>query len=308
MYIVSLTLIKLDGDVVEEFVRHTSRFVDELIVCDMSIDCGSEILGRLRDEGLPITITYAGPNDIIGPDHSLRVRQAFELTDADYVLPLDADEFLVVDSHADLEARLSKLPPEAYSRVPWTSYVPTPADDLDEPRLLARIRNRRLIETRPYYKSIVARSFAGDPSARIAIGAHEIEIAGGVLESPILDDLRIAHFPVRSLAQIRAKALLGWCSIVALGVEDHLELGHQYRGLFDKLRSSPNEWDISELYNAGLNYLGPGAVSDELVYDPIFPVERRFEGRVPNLIEVMAAHVRILSRAYRDLRPAGSLT
>jgi hypothetical protein len=52
-----ITTIKHDGDIIEEFVRHTSRFVDELYVYDnASLDSPLDTLNALQREGLPITV------------------------------------------------------------------------------------------------------------------------------------------------------------------------------------------------------------------------------------------------------------
>ena len=155
MNLTALALVKIDGDIIEEFVRHTLRFVDRLIVADnVSLDATGEILQALQAEGLPLKVWRL---EMIAERAGITTelaRRAFAETPCDYLLILDADEFVKTPSRAALEASLSSLPVGAHALVPWETYVPTRDDDPEERRVLARIRYRRRFESRPYSKVV----------------------------------------------------------------------------------------------------------------------------------------------------------
>ncbi len=120
MRIVGLARVKNEEDVIEEFVRYNLRFVDALFVVDnASFDGTGEILRALAGEGLALHILH---DETVGYRQSESMthfaRDIFAQTDADFLVVLDADEFLKVDTRDRLEAILGALPPGAHGRVP----------------------------------------------------------------------------------------------------------------------------------------------------------------------------------------------
>ncbi|MBV9278064.1 MAG: glycosyltransferase family 2 protein, partial [Candidatus Eremiobacteraeota bacterium] len=141
MKIVSLTRVKIDGDVIEEFVRHTARYVDELVIVDnTSPDATRRTILDLQAEGLPITLLEDDFIEMRLDTIESYARQVFARSSPDYLLPLDADEFLRAQSREILEARLTALPSPGYAKVCWVTYVPTKNEDRSEERILARMR------------------------------------------------------------------------------------------------------------------------------------------------------------------------
>lgn len=119
MKIASLTRVKIDGDIIEEFVRHTLRFVDRVVVVDNSSPDGThDTLCDLQREGLPVTVLADDHTEVRAELMTQYAQQAFALTDADYLLLLDADEFVHVSSRARLEDELGAIPPGAHALVP----------------------------------------------------------------------------------------------------------------------------------------------------------------------------------------------
>ena len=156
--------------------------------------------------------------------------------------------------------------------LPWFSYVPTPHDDANEPRVLDRIRYRRAVEGTPaHYKLALSRAFAAGGEFAIAQGNHAAHDARGAAPAAVLDDVGLAHFPVRSIAQIQGKALVGWCPYLAMG-HDSVGYGWHQRRLFHKLESSP-VCTQDDLYEIARRYTDEGASPDvPLTYDPLPPV------------------------------------
>lgn len=296
MDLTAVTLVKIDGDIIEEFVRHTLRFVDRVIVADnASLDTTRDILTQLQNEGLPLAVW---PLEMIAERTEIATelaRRAFAETPSDYILMLDADEFLKAPSRLELEAALTALPAGASALASWTTYVPTPADDLAQPRVLERIRHRRRTEAVPYSKLILPRAFAERPELTVAAGNHFVE--GGAMESVELDSIRIAHFPVRSIGQIQSKALLGWSQYLASGFDREGEIAYQWRQLYDRLMRDPH-WSSDDLLGIAWHYLDDDTADPELILDPIPPVACRYPPSIPDLLTAAMAYTRQLAGAY----------
>lgn len=104
-------MVRNEADVIEAFVRHHAELLDEHVVVDHgSSDGTTELLRSLANEGLPLTLRH---------ERSRVQRQNLILTrlmrrlaapgGADWVIPLDADEFLV-PLEGDVRGAFSELP------------------------------------------------------------------------------------------------------------------------------------------------------------------------------------------------------
>jgi Glycosyl transferase family 2 len=206
-------MVRNEADVIEAFVRHHAEVLDAMIVVDhCSSDGTDELLHALAAEGLPLSVRK---------EHSLVHRQDVILTalmreaatsgGADWVVPLDADEFLV-SREGDARDVLGTL---AYDRA-WTVdlhyYVPCPDDPVDD-NVLKRIRHRRVGESAWWTRKVIvpaARARSGRRS--LSQGSHGLVDArtGEVVPASFTDRLALAHFPVRSKHQLARKVLGGW--------------------------------------------------------------------------------------------------
>src|SRR5262249_40485645 len=128
MKIVAVACVRDEIDIIEAFVRHTLGWVDHLAVLDNgSTDGTSAGLEALRAEGLPLDVV-SDPTP--GKYQSRRITRlmrevALGRYGADWVLPLDADEFVCVPGGGLL------IPPETPLDRPlqlaWRTYVPAEA-------------------------------------------------------------------------------------------------------------------------------------------------------------------------------------
>jgi hypothetical protein len=312
MKLVALTRVKIDGDIIEEFVRHTLQYVDELFVVDnLSPDDTREILFALQDEGLPLRVFEDEHVEVLAELTTGYTREAFALTGADYVLLLDADEFLRVPSRAALEAALEALPAGAHGTVPWQTYVPLKDDDegrgrngkrqAGEDRSVLRRFPYRLVRENPqHFKVIVSRAFASVAGATITPGSHDVTLPDGTpAQKEQLRGVELAHFPVRSLPQIQTKALLGWSAFVAAGLEFETVIARQWRRLYEGLRANPHETE-RELHRSASMYFG-GEPRAKVVYDPLTPVGLRFSPRPRSVLKIAIEFIHQLTRAYAQL-------
>lgn len=218
MKVTAISMVRNESDVIEAFVRHHAELVDELIVIDhCSTDGTGELLETLAAEGLPLSLRH---------ERSLVHRQNVVLTalmreaasgGSDWIVPLDADEFLVAPD-GDVRSELRALPRDRSSSVELRLYVPCPDDPEDEVNVLRRIRHRRVGESTPWTrKVIVPAARARDRRSALSQGSHELvdERTGKGVPASFTDRLVLAHFPVRSARQLARKVLGGWPAHIA---------------------------------------------------------------------------------------------
>lgn len=218
MRLVAFSTVRNEADVVEVFVRYHAPLLDRhVVVCHLSQDGSLDLLRRLRDEGVPLELREI--SDAVFRQSLVATALMRELAEQEpgaWILPLDADEFIVDGDPRDV---LAGLPRDRPVTLPWRTYVPTPQDDATERHLLRRVRQRREPEVPLQHKVFVASELAAQRSVRLSIGAHKL-LAGrrDELVDPIpAGPLALAHFPVRSDAQFRTKVLANWPGIRAQG-------------------------------------------------------------------------------------------
>src|SRR5688572_1537748 len=143
MRLIGVAMVRNEADIVEAFVRHNLRLLDHLVVVDhSSSDSTAEILRRLRDEGLPLTVGLDASIEFHqGRVLSAAMRQALERYEADFGFALDADEFVVTGSRASLERELDRIPPDGIGYLRWSLHVPDPATR-DDAHPFERMRMR----------------------------------------------------------------------------------------------------------------------------------------------------------------------
>ncbi|MBU0766913.1 glycosyltransferase family 2 protein [Patescibacteria group bacterium] len=260
--IVAITWARNEEDIIESFVRHNAPFVSRMIIIlHRTEDSSLSILNRLKEEGLNIEIRQ---------DQSVAHRQSGALTDLmrglmveekpDWILPLDADEFLC----GDLVGELKKVPAGQVVLLPWRTYIPTPDDDSCEISVLNRIAHCRAEEIPQYYKILIPQSLASDPNAVIPLGSHRL--CGVDADEYKEHGLSLAHFPVRSEKQLRNKILKGWESHLANPDRNPGEI-YQWEELVGRCRD-PKSINKEELRDIALNYAYNGETTN-LKLNPI---------------------------------------
>jgi hypothetical protein len=307
--LVGVAMAKNEADIVESFVRHNLRHLDRLVVIDhQSTDATGEILMRLRDEGLPLTV---------GLDRSLAFNQAERMTqalrqaitqfDADAVFALDADEMLVTSSRDALEAAVAAIPSEQIGMLPWDLYLANDANDArtaeDPPTVTASVERLSSAATSPFArltervvdarmtqcKVVVTREFASNPALHVSPGNHWVarvhaDRAPELVQSIRFDTIRLAHLPFRSVEQVTQKIVLGhFAHRLAYGKrQDMAHVNWHWRHVYARIheRALTND-DLSTL--ALQAYLGgkPFEHADETAavetrHDPLPPVELRY--------------------------------
>src|ERR671933_1923591 len=128
MRLVAFSTVRNEADVVELFVRYHAPLLDRhVVVVHLSQDASLDLLLRLRDEGVPLELREI--SDAVFRQSVVATALMRELAEQEpgaWILPLDADEFVV---GGDLRRVLEGLPRDRPVALPWRTYVPTPQDD-----------------------------------------------------------------------------------------------------------------------------------------------------------------------------------
>lgn len=275
MRLVGVAMVRNEADIIEAFVRTNLVMLDTLyIVAHRCTDGTAEILQAMYREGLQIRVMDLA-EEAFRQEHytNLATRAAFRDEKADFVFPLDADEFVRATSRAALEASLVRLPREALGAMPWINYVPT-AEDRPSPHPLMRMERR--IRMSPieklrldYAKVAVGRWFESLPAARIQEGGHAVFDRGRQLPAFQCHGVTLAHFPVRSHDQLAMKAVLGWLALLLRGHEvESSGIAKHWRTLFARLkeRGTLTEEDFRTFL---ATYLPPESRANEPILDPL---------------------------------------
>jgi hypothetical protein len=234
MKICICTQLKNDSDVVESYCRYQLTYADHLIITDdRSVDNTVDIINALIAEGLPITLIQVPHNIPVRTEPDLSFAQTmYDLAiikmKMDWVLPLDADEFLFCSDGRNPREELEALSTDVEYRLFWrtsvyrqdpidsTVFLPTYFDDYRDP----------LFEF--FSKALLSRHLAIQKGARPARGKHSLEMHGVPVPVVKHGRLFIAHFPLRSIAHAIVKITNGWQKYQYYGTWDGTGIQWKY--------------------------------------------------------------------------------
>lgn len=270
MRIVSITLLRNEEDIVEAFVRYHCQFFDQMILVDHgSTDETLHILQTLKKEGLPLTIRL---ETRFGHLQSEVMTKLMHELNADWIIPIDADEFLRSDKN--IREILSGISCDCVQKILSYVYVPTGEDDQEESNIFKRIQHRRTVESIHSASVLIPRRIAADRGNSIAQGNHSVRQEGEEIQAHFCNELSLAHFPYRTALQTRKKIITGWPRTVASFGQDTI-LAFHWREIFLDLLQG-RKITYKDLEGLALQYPRIGKEDEEqtLVHDPFpFPEE-----------------------------------
>jgi Glycosyl transferase family 2 len=293
MKLAAVTTVRNECDIIEAFARHNAAFFDRLYILDhRSTDATPRILSNLDEEGLPLTLSHADEAVFYqGPMMTQLIKRTLEDRDWDFVLPLDADEFIHAPNRAELEAVLSGLDEATVGLSNLVNYIPTANDDEDELDVLRRIVHRT--RTIPDISCKIGKvSIPGaiikQPGFSLNEGHHGVCVDGKPVAERRLDGLSLAHFPVRSAEQFIMRAIL--CRLSwSLRSDYDPSWGWHYATFIEQLKAKPavTAADLTEaalLYVDIYNESGQTPHQKVLAFEPVTPAYGRL--RFTDLIDV----------------------
>lgn len=223
--IVSISMVKNEADIIESCARHALRFSDALIVCDHhSSDATRDILSKLQSEGLPVYIeSYDGESYDQSEITTALMNRAISEFDADIIVPIDADEFIIADGGTsdDIRKLLGSLATDAIYYMDWIDYALIEPETETDKYLLSR-GCKKNASPKNLPKIIIGRLAAERNNLIVQQGNHSV-IPGdaaknnGYDESMMkkIDAIHSAHFPYRTKNQESSKNLCMWLSNMA---------------------------------------------------------------------------------------------
>jgi hypothetical protein len=228
MKLIAVSRVKNEIDIIEAFVRHHARHFDKLIILDDgSTDGTYDMLQCLRDAGLPQVLLREAS---VGYEQSRYMTRLLHVAaqqfGADWVAPLDADEFVELPEGTTLAALLAARD-AAPVALRWSNFVwPSEGDTDHELNPVLRLR-RRMPAYRLLTKTLVPAALMGQGHIELTQGNHAVLCNGREVPATPLDSVALCHFPIRSLAQYAAKIAVGYLQYSATARWDRL-LGRHY--------------------------------------------------------------------------------
>lgn len=211
MKLYSFTTVKDEEDVIESFVRYNMNILDGMVISDNgSTDDTLDILYKLKKEGYNI--------DIIEDDQPFReqdtknrlLKYTVNKYKPDIIFPLDADEFIATTKGCNPREIIEELQHDRIYLYNMEHYVLTSDDISDNQFIPDRITHiRKLSSNYNYYKKCFIPIEVFNKSEMIlAMGGHDADYVNGEeIKKEKLNDLFLAHYPVRSVAQYTNKAI-----------------------------------------------------------------------------------------------------
>ena len=241
MRLLGAAQVRNEADIVEAFVRHNLTVLDGLVVVDHgSVDGTPDILRRLIGEGLPVFLGHeTAPEFDQQVMRNRLVRHVFASSDADWVFPIDADEFIKTPARSVLEDALTERTLATDVSMEWHTYVPRFDAQAD---LLTLLRSARRVrdEGHGLRKVAVSRTFAARSDLFLTKGQHRVESSSDSTPRPRTllpaDIVSLAHVPVRSARQFTAKVAVSWLANLRTPRREHNESIHM-REAYEYLRS-----------------------------------------------------------------------
>lgn len=245
MKIFSISRIKNEEDIIESFIRYHLNFLDGMVIIeDYSNDETYNILQKLKSENLPIHIHRNSKQPI--PQQEV-INNAFNIALNDFtpdvIVPLDCDEFLVCKDGGNPRDVLEKLSSDKYYQVFWRTYLP----DLEEKSFslnqLKTIRDPFLDDRS---KIIIPTGLTEEYDIVLTAGSHSLEDKDIPFEE--LDELRIAHIPVRNKNQCISKEVNSWLNNISYYYKDPRASWHQNE-MFKLLKDTNGNLTDEQLFD-----------------------------------------------------------
>lgn len=279
MECIAISFIRNESEVIESFVRYHLKIVDKMYLANhRSIDNTEEILVNLKNEGLPIEIFQVNSHRYCQGEVTTKLLKK-AAQEADWIVPLDADEFITPNTI--FRDTLKSLSKDCTHFIRWKNYFPSEQEDPQEINILKKFQFRSNIIDPNQHKVIVPSDLVKKYNVNFPQGNHEVYHdgedlntkrfkRGKVLPYEIIKDLYLAHFPIRSLKQLKSKIYAGWLSQVAnhnetpgkLTEDKELPSWYHWKKIYNKFKEN-EKVTLDEFFSLYIRHF------DELIHDPL---------------------------------------
>ena len=272
MKVFSISMIKNEADIIESFIRYHQSIFDGMVILDNgSTDNTLPIIQKLQAEGYAIYL-YQDKNTEYNQDEKMSklLSITFEKYEPDIVFPLDADEFLIAsNNNINPKEYFLMMNLNTCYYLKWRTYIPTKTDNIKEISPIKRMNHVRPDMYEKFSKVVVPKHVFNQFLPKLTMGNHDINLNSRDIKKEEFGLLKIAHFPVRSIEQIKSKVLVGWINFLSKPSRkpgDGFQWEHIYRIIKEK-----KELSNEVITFLGLNYaMGKNLVTeDQLIKNPI---------------------------------------
>lgn len=241
MQIAVISMVRNEADIIESFVRHAVAFAAKIYIVNHNSTDGTEnILDSLVQEGLPLIVEYFTESEQAQAEVMTGLMRRAFADGYDFVLPLDADEFLLPDGDNDMvwckEALLNACVPDKIYQLPWVTYQTK--GEYTGKKFIMDIECYREAEPEPLGKLLLGRLAFAQMKFFLSQGNHHalLNADSGVqrLTALPLQGVHLAHFSWRSREQAASKAAVGWLANVAK-YSRQTNLANHWRQVFNEL-------------------------------------------------------------------------
>lgn len=253
MKVIALMNTGNDADIIELSIRHNLKHLSKIVVLDNNSQDGTrEIIDNLIVE-FPSRISMLYTHSKNTSEHMYTTnfikQQILDFDDPDYLIVLDADEFIKAENLIEL----SSIPSNHVGFIKWKCYIPNSLDHKNFPEEMHYRRDR---EPEGCHKVIMPRGVEG----HLILGNHYLHQGADSHRAPSyeLQTISLAHYPVRSLDQMNKK--IDFISNF-LKYESPTQSYH--------LRNAKHLETLDELIKKALLYATVDKEKFELVYDPL---------------------------------------
>jgi len=269
MIISSISLVKNESDIIESFIRYNLQYIDQMHIIDHnSADSTVLIINKLINEGLPIILhKIDSPEYLQGQWITEYSKNIANNSNTDIIIPIDADEFLLFDGDRNQFNNILSPALEKPVLYPWVTYVPSLNDNLSEPDPLKRITHRRKNEGDQFYKTIFPAKLMLKHSHEVSVGSHLI-IRNDKKKVPHenINNLKLAHLPIRSKEQMTGKIIIGELSF-RLKKDRSAGEGFHWAEIYKQIRHNLNSLEHKHVCQLAVDYASKE--KHKIVSDPI---------------------------------------
>lgn len=213
MRIASISGIKNESDVIESFVRHNAKFIDDFYFIDDSADKTPEILQRLAGEGFRIFNIRLDTRDY---QHSKIMTSATRLVGQagkyDWIFYLDADEILYYPSKDQMHRMLSENLGSEMGVLHHYEMASNGQPYFSSTNPLKQCFNVR--STQSQTRKVFIRGDLAEHTM-VGPGQHDAIKADGTRLAAFESGMQMAHYPVRSATQYATRTIIIYTSLLA---------------------------------------------------------------------------------------------
>lgn len=215
--IIVVSMAKNESDIIESFVRYYMTFVDGMVIVDHNSDDDTgKMLAALQEEYPSLIVEQLNSIEYTQSDVMTKlVNRAATEMGADWILPIDIDEYLIPNNDTDCRSMLGRISDEVIS-LNWIDHELADTEHDRDVFLLSRSCNRAKnanIMTKIFVRGNLVRR----AKVRLLQGNHGVLVQQDngkemVADAPRSSVFTLAHFPFRSQEQYISKNAVGWLS------------------------------------------------------------------------------------------------